>query len=217
MINFRFHIVSLTAVLLALGVGLVLGTAFLDEAVVDALRGQLDGLESDLDEAQDHSAEVESDLRTVEEEHDAMDVELTGRVLSQALAEQPVLVIAPQGVEQELVDRVLLGLGEATADTLGVWRLTERFQLDDDAEVEDLATALAFSTEDVDRLRDSVVGQLADVLYGVTDAEASADPDASNLLGDPEAPPGQAPEEGEATDEPVEYDILARLRETGFV
>src|ERR671918_510521 len=48
MINFRFHIVSLTAVLLALGIGLVLGTTFLDDATVDELKDQLEGLESDL-------------------------------------------------------------------------------------------------------------------------------------------------------------------------
>jgi hypothetical protein len=52
MINFRFHIVSLTAVLLALGIGLVLGTTFLDEATVKGLERQLDGLERDLDNAQ---------------------------------------------------------------------------------------------------------------------------------------------------------------------
>ena len=33
MINFRFHLVSLTAVFLALGVGLLLGTTFLDDAL----------------------------------------------------------------------------------------------------------------------------------------------------------------------------------------
>ena len=33
MVNFRFHIVSLTAVLLALGLGLLLGTTFLDDMI----------------------------------------------------------------------------------------------------------------------------------------------------------------------------------------
>ena len=42
MISFRFHIVSLTAVLLALGIGLVLGTTFLDDATVNQLDVTLD-------------------------------------------------------------------------------------------------------------------------------------------------------------------------------
>ena len=46
MINFRFHIVSLTAVFLALGIGLMLGTTFLDTATVDSLRERQEELEA---------------------------------------------------------------------------------------------------------------------------------------------------------------------------
>ena len=44
MINLRYHIVSLTAVFLAIGIGLTLGSTFLDRATVDNLNGQLDSL-----------------------------------------------------------------------------------------------------------------------------------------------------------------------------
>ena len=37
MINFRYHVVSLTAVVLALAIGLVVGTAALNGPVVDTL------------------------------------------------------------------------------------------------------------------------------------------------------------------------------------
>lgn len=46
MINFRFHLVSLVAVFLALGLGVAMGASFIDRATVETLRGRLDQLES---------------------------------------------------------------------------------------------------------------------------------------------------------------------------
>jgi copper transport outer membrane protein MctB len=46
-INFRYHVVSLTAVFLALAIGLVVGTAALNGPVSDSLRYQLDALKKD--------------------------------------------------------------------------------------------------------------------------------------------------------------------------
>ena len=37
MISFRFHIVSLAAVFMALALGVVLGTAFINDGIVDRL------------------------------------------------------------------------------------------------------------------------------------------------------------------------------------
>ncbi|MEO3780070.1 copper transporter [Micromonospora sp. B11E3] len=47
MINFRYHVVSLTAVFLALAIGLVVGTAALNGPVADSLKGRVDGLSKD--------------------------------------------------------------------------------------------------------------------------------------------------------------------------
>ena len=44
MINFRYHVVSLTAVFLALAIGLVVGTAALNGPAADALNDQVDAL-----------------------------------------------------------------------------------------------------------------------------------------------------------------------------
>ncbi|HEX5742215.1 MAG TPA: copper transporter, partial [Pilimelia sp.] len=44
MINFRYHVVSLTAVFLALAIGLVVGTAALNGPVADSLNDQINTL-----------------------------------------------------------------------------------------------------------------------------------------------------------------------------
>lgn len=72
MINFRYHVVSLTAVFLALAIGLVVGTAALNGPVADSLKDQVSALSKDnsnfraqanqyreeLNRAQDFAAQV---------------------------------------------------------------------------------------------------------------------------------------------------------------
>ncbi|HET6483666.1 MAG TPA: copper transporter [Actinoplanes sp.] len=53
MINFRYHVVSLTAVFLALAIGLVVGTASLNGPVADSLKGQIVALNKDLGNKRD--------------------------------------------------------------------------------------------------------------------------------------------------------------------
>jgi hypothetical protein len=201
MINFRFHIVSLTAVLLALGIGLVLGTAFADDATVNLLHNQLDRLSSDLDDAETRNGNLQDQLGSLQREDSELDEQLGERVLSDQLASDPVLVIQPQGLDGNPEDRVLEALGQADADVLGVWRLTERFALDDDDEVSDLASALGLTTDNVERLRQNVALQLADVLYGAMSAPGSTP--GPGVVGQPV--------------EPAEPELLTRLHEAGFI
>jgi hypothetical protein len=200
MINFRFHIVSLTAVLLALGIGLVLGTTFLDDATINGLERQLDGLEHDLDRAQARNDEQRSRLEVFEDETEQLDEQLGERLYAGQLEADPVLVVSTRGVDQRWVDGVLTSLAQADADVVGVWWLTSRLALDDEAEVSDLSAALELNTDDTDRLTRSLALELADVLYGAAD-----------VPGDQVAP-GDLAETAPAEPAPV-----ARLREAGFV
>ena len=195
MINFRFHIVSLTAVLLALGIGLVLGTTFLDDATINGLERQLDGLENDLDRAQARNDEQQTQLEAYREEATQLGEQAGERLYTGQLDGDPVLVVSTRGIEDELVDGVMSSLVQADADLLGVWWLTDRMLLDDESDVADLADALELSTDDVDRLRRNLAVQLADVLYGASDVPAAGPTDAS----------------------PAEPALLARLREAGFI
>jgi Copper transport outer membrane protein, MctB len=203
MINFRFHIVSLTAVLLALGIGLVLGTTFLDEATVDQLHNQLDGLETDLDAAQARNDEQQSRISAFEDETEQLGIQLGERLYPGQLQGDPVLVVSTRGVDQGLVDGVVTTLAQADAELVGVWWLTDRLALDDESEVADLAGALGLSTDDTDRLRRHLAVQLADVLFGA--ADVPVDPD--EIVDAPD--PGQTA--------PAEPPVLSRLREAGFV
>ncbi len=208
MINFRFHLVSLTAVFLALGVGLLLGTTFLDDVLEDQLRNDLEELEHDLDRAGERNSELRRQLDTFQEEAGGLDEQLGARLFDGQLLGQPVLVVAPRGIDDGLVERVTTALDQADADVMGTWWLTDRLLLDDDDEVAQLAEALDLSTDDAGRLRNSLAAQLADVLYGAIDLPTTSDA----------AGAGAAVGTGQAQQAaPAEPELLARLREAEFV
>lgn len=202
MISFRFHIVSLTAVLLALGIGLVLGTTFLDDATVNTLKNQLADLERSLDDAGEQNARLEQQLENYERESTALEEQMGDRLFANQLADVPVLVVATRGVDEDQVGNAARALRQADANLLGTWWLTDRLTLDDEDEVNDLGRALQLSTDDTDRLRDNLANQLGDVLFAASDAGGG------NLQGLARTPTQTA--EGEP-------EVMARLREAGFV
>jgi Copper transport outer membrane protein, MctB len=202
MISFRFHIVSLTAVMLALGIGLVLGTTFLDDATVNTLENQLSDLERSLDAAGDRNARQESQIDSYEQETSALDEQIGERLFTNQLADVPVLLVTTRGVDGDRVDEVTRAFGQANANLIGTWWLTDKLALDDDNQVSDLGDALQLSTDDTDRLRSNLARQLGDVLF------AASDPGRGDVQGLARAP-AQTPE-GETA-------VLSRLREGGFI
>src|SRR4029450_1780341 len=129
MINFRYHLAALTAVFLALGVGLLLGTTFLDDALENQLRSDLEELEHDLDRAGERNPELRQQLDAFEEEAGGLDEQLGARLFDGQLLGQPVLVVAPRGIDEGLVERVTTALDQADADVMGTWWLTDRLVL----------------------------------------------------------------------------------------
>jgi hypothetical protein len=201
MINFRFHIVSLTAVLLALGIGLVLGTTFLDDALEEALKGQLDDLQASLNRARERNDNLQAQLDAYEDEAAALGPAIGERLYRGELTGDPVLIVSTRGVADEWVDNVMQSLSQADANVVGVWWLTDRLALDDDSEVEDLAQALETDTDDADRLERRLVVELADAMFGASDG-----------TGEPPGPSAESPATA-----PAEPALLSRLHEAGFV
>ena len=61
MINFRYHVVSLTAVFLALAIGLVVGTAALNGPLSDALKNQVGSLTKQTQTYRDRITQLETE------------------------------------------------------------------------------------------------------------------------------------------------------------
>jgi copper transport outer membrane protein MctB len=92
-INFRYHVVSLTAVFLALAIGLVVGTAALNGPVADSLRDQLTALNKDNSNKRDQVNQYREQLNSSQD----FATELAPTVLNGKLAGRKLLVIALPG------------------------------------------------------------------------------------------------------------------------
>jgi hypothetical protein len=99
MISFRFHIVSLIAVFLALAIGVVVGSTYVDGAVVDGLRSQISRVSGNLDERQAESEALRGDLG------DATDYIAASAdfAVTERLTDVPVLLVAVRGIDEGAV------------------------------------------------------------------------------------------------------------------
>ena len=170
MINLRYHIVSITAVFLALGIGLVFGAAFINSATVDVLDRNLTAIERQNEDLQTENAGLERRVGAAA----AAEQELREQGLAQLVAGHleavPVLVIAVEGVDEDVVRAAADAAAAAGAQLGGVLWLTDRLLLDDEAEIADLADVLQLGIDDPTRLRSSLARRLGTVI------EAAAEP-----------------------------------------
>ncbi len=218
MINLRYHIVSLTAVFLAIGIGLTIGSTFLDRATVENLNGQLENLENRLADRESQVNDLEGLLGENQELQTALDEQGAG-LLANRLTDVPVVVITSRGVDEDDVDDSVQALVSAGADVQGLWWFTDRWALDDGSEIDDLATALDETTTDPSRLRRNAIetlgGELrARQLLAVEEPDPGTDDEpeigADDDLGAPDAGAETPGETGDTSSEPGEEEIVAQ-------
>jgi len=121
-INFRFHLISLVAVFLALGVGVAMGASFIDRATVESLRGRVDALD---DGYRRRGAELDA-TRTQLGLSDSQSAALAGErsvALAARLTDVPVVVIATASVNDDALDALGTSLGASGATAAGTLRL----------------------------------------------------------------------------------------------
>lgn len=122
MIDFRYHIVSIAAVFLALGIGVALGATVLDRVTVGALEARLDDLRTNLDDAR-------ADITGLQDDLDHTRSVLSGlapHATDQALQDRSFLVVngrAPQDWEADARQ----ALADAGAVDAGTISFTERW------------------------------------------------------------------------------------------
>lgn len=119
MINFRYHVVSLTAVFLALAVGLVLGTAALNGTVANQISDQVSGLRNSNGQLRDQVEE----LQTRAASQDDFVREIAPGLLAGQLTGRRVLVVSGPTADNDDRDKVVTMLKTAGATITGQVRL----------------------------------------------------------------------------------------------
>jgi hypothetical protein len=122
-IDFRYHVVSLVAVFLALTLGIVIGTTQLDRVVLGNLRGQVSSLDTDKRALQRDVGGLRQQIRDA----DSLTAALAPRVVAGALNHARVALVSTPQAGGTLSEEVQKALEQAGARVTGRIQLTEDY------------------------------------------------------------------------------------------
>ena len=158
MINLRYHIVSLVAVFLALGMGILAGSTFIDKVTVETLNNRLEDVRGSVARIREENQRLAAQVaqgRSFADQARAL-------VVRGELQGVPVLVAAVEGVDRAPVDALRTALGEAGASLAGTVWFGPRMRLVNDAEVSAFSDVVAVAPEVARESREQALARLAE-------------------------------------------------------
>ena len=150
MISFRFHLVSLAAIFMALALGIVMGTAFLNDQTVDTLQSSIRSVRADIADAR---RELSMWRSFGEQAEDA--------IVEDRLEGVRVLMIVPEGLSDSVTDRMRALLATAGAIDAGTVTVGKAWE-EEDPPTEEIATALGIvGPSSIESVSDAAAERLA--------------------------------------------------------
>src|SRR5205085_9845523 len=114
-ISFRYHLVTIVAIFLALGLGLLAGTTVINRVLVDRLRKQTDQATTRADAAERARIELQDELKA-----------LGPVVVADKLPATNAVIVTYEGADGTTLDQAQTSLKAAGANVLGVLPITSR-------------------------------------------------------------------------------------------
>lgn len=174
MVSFRFHLVSLVAVFMALGVGVLAGTTVINRGIV----AQLEQQTADLDR---RTEGLEADvirLQALVDTWNAFGDQVVDNLVTGRLNGTRVLMITQDGTDDGSIDGVLRALDMASDETIvGPLIVTERMALAGEGDRTDLAAILGLDpVTDPETLQSEAAARLSQRLsFGPTGGDVLRD------------------------------------------
>jgi hypothetical protein len=122
-ISFRYHLVSIIGIFLAVALGVVIGTSALNGAVVGDLRRQV----SDLKAANSSAAETNKTLQSQAGDADALAKTFGAKIAGAALAKTPVVIVGAPGTGSDLRDALATQVAAAGGTVAAKIQLAAKF------------------------------------------------------------------------------------------
>ena len=160
MINLRYHIVSITAVFLALGIGITMGSTFLGRGALERIDRNVKNAQEQVRRTNKENADLKREAELEADRDASLMAEGTQRMFEGQLEAIPTLVLAAPGIDQDSLDALTDALSDSAATYLGRLTVTEKMQLEGGA-VTDMAEVLSAPTRDPDQLRNLVTSRMA--------------------------------------------------------
>lgn len=178
MISFRFHLVSLVAVFMALGVGVLTGTTVINRGVVAQLRSQTEDFSRDADAFREELEDVEAQI----EVWNAFGEEAMEPILSERLTGRQIVIFTQDGTSEESLAGVRRAVEAGGGEIVALLSAGVRLALRTDADRQALATIVGLpTTEGADTLAAEAARLVAerlaqgpnggDALEGLLDAD----------------------------------------------
>lgn len=142
MIDFRYHLISLVAVFLALGLGILMGTVVLDDALVDSL-------DRDIKDLRKHNADLESEIDQQDRRIDGANAfanEAATWLTRDALEGRVIVVIQLEGTDGDMIGSIRDSVEDAGGELATTMVLSNRFELQDQIDRDQLALVIDSSS-----------------------------------------------------------------------
>jgi len=157
MISFRFHLVSLVAVFLALGLGVLAGTTVVNKGIITLLQAQTNELRETSADLRQRVVRLEGEARMSSAfEREAMEHLVAGR-----LPGTDVILITQEGTDGAGIQGARRALEEAGADLRAVLSVDGRMTLDRGSDRQALALAIGTSGNEPSALQAQAAEALA--------------------------------------------------------
>jgi hypothetical protein len=194
-ISLRQHAISLTAVFLALAIGVILGSGLLSDTLLSGLRDEKKDLQNQINSLTDDKNGLNEKLSAAND----FDTQISGRVVRDALADKTVVLFRTPDASDDDVDAVTRIVGQAGGSITGTLGLTQEF----------------VDANSAEKLRSVVNSSIVPAGTQLSTTLVDQGSQAGDLLGiallanrDPAVP---------SVDETQRQTVLAALRDTGFL
>ena len=157
MINFRFHLISLIAVFLALALGVVMGYGVLGQPTVDTLQHRIDTVEGRANRVRGENDELRQENKRLEESMKAIDDFATTRRLDGTTA----VPVAVRGIDENLATEFVQLARRGGAAVPGIVWLEQKWGLENAADVSELAAIIGSTATNRAIVRDAASRALA--------------------------------------------------------
>lgn len=144
MVDFRYHLISIVAVFLALGVGLLIGSGLLGERLVEGLRNEVGDVRATNQRLQTEIAQQDVRLRQLDSSYDA----IAPWVVDGELDGERVVVVTFQRTDGDFVTDVGGTIEEAGGTVTSTIVLRDELALEGEGSRDDLAALLGSSSDD---------------------------------------------------------------------
>ena len=167
MIDFRYHLISLVGVILALALGILAGSGFLGGPLLERLQGDIEDLHKDNNRLQDEIGRLDEQIEQGETFANAVAPTLTrGK-----LAGEEIVFVRLARTEERLIEGVRDALLDSGAQLITEITLTDKFALESAPARDELALIIGSVTTEDDALLEQ-----AGVFIGERAGAAASDP-----------------------------------------